>query len=321
MIAVTGATGFIGSQLVADLGRDAAVRSIVRAGSTKQVGGEVRRVADLLDLAGMTAALHGARDVVHLAGRAHLMRDAARDPLAEFRRINVDGTVTVIEAAAQAGARRVLLASSLKAVGERSETPWTESTPPHPADAYGRSKLEAEQAARAAGERHGVEVVIMRFPLVYGPGAPANVARLLRLVDRGVPLPFGAVRNRRSLLFTGNLAHAVRRIITSPVAGRTFFLSDGHDLSTPDLIRTIARALAKPARLLSVPVPFLRLLGALGDVASTITRMPVTSAEIQRLTGSLAVDITALRSATGYEPPFTAEQGWAATAAWYRSAG
>jgi nucleoside-diphosphate-sugar epimerase len=278
----------------------------------------VVEIADLLDRAALSEAFRGAEHVVHLAGRAHRLHDDAADPEAEFRRVNVDGTEAVVEAAARAGVRRVLLASSLKAVGEGNDSPWDEGITPRPADAYGRSKLEAERVALDAGKRLGVEIVVARFPLVYGPGVPANVRRLLGLVDRGVPLPFGQVRNRRSMLFTGNLAEAVRLLLQAPVDGRVFFLSDGHDLSTPELIRTIAAALGKPARLIAVPQPALVALGWMGDVVSKLVSVPVTSAEIQRLTGSLAVNIDALRSATGYLPKFTVEEGWKETAAWYR---
>jgi nucleoside-diphosphate-sugar epimerase len=320
MIAITGAAGFVGRNLTPELARDDAVRSLVRTGSTDRAPTrDVVEIPDLLDRAQLAEAFRGAQHVVHLAGRAHRLHDDAADPEAEFRRINVGGTEAVVEAAARAGVRRVLLASSLKAVGEGNETPWDETTAPRPADAYGRSKLEAERVALDAGRRLGVEIVVMRFPLVYGPGVPANVRRLLGLVDRGVPLPFGLVRNRRSMLFTGNLAETVRLLLQAPVDGRVFFLSDGHDLSTPDLIRTIASALGKPARLIAVPQPALVAMGWMGDVVSKLVPFPVTSAEIQRLTGSLAVNIDALRSATGYVPKFTVAEGWKETAAWYRA--
>ncbi len=319
MIAVTGAAGFVGRALAPELARDSAVRSLVRTGTSQRAPtSDVAEIPDLLDRGALTEAFHGVASVVHLAGRAHRLRDDAADPESEFRRVNVDGTVAVIEAAARAGVRRVLLASSLKAVGEANGTPWDESTPPQPADAYGRSKLEAERAALAAGARHGVEIVIARFPLVYGPGVPANVRRLLRLVDGGVPLPFGSVRNQRSMLFTGNLTHAVRGLLAAPVQGRVFFVSDGHDLSTPDLIRVIAAALQRRPRLIPMPQAALNAIGWMGDLASKLVRVPVTSSEIQRLTGSLAVNIGALKVATGYTPRFTVEEGWRVTAAWYR---
>jgi nucleoside-diphosphate-sugar epimerase len=187
---------------------------------------------------------------VHLAGRAHRLREDAGDPLAVFRRVNVEGTRAVVEAAAAAGVRRVLVASSVKAVGESNRTPWTESTVPAPQDPYGVSKLEAEAAAFAAGSARGVETVVMRFPLVYGPGAPANVRRLVALVSRGLPLPFGGIENQRSMLSTGNLVPAVRALAgTRGLDGEVFFVADGVDLSTPELVRTIAEGLGRPARL------------------------------------------------------------------------
>jgi nucleoside-diphosphate-sugar epimerase len=154
-----------------------------------------------------------------------------------------------------------------------------------------------------------VEIVVMRFPLVYGPGAPANVLRLLRLVDLGLPLPLGRIRNRRSMLYTGNLLSAVSALLDTPrLGGEVFFLADGVDLSTPDLVRTIAQALNRPARLWPVPVSMLRLGGLL-------TRR---SAEIARLVGSLSVSIEKLQQRTGWRAPFTPARGWGVTAAWYR---
>jgi len=201
------------------------------------------------------------------------------------------------------------VASSVKAVGDANTMPWTEVTIPAPSDPYGVSKLEAEQAALEGGAQRGVEAVVMRSPLVYGPGAPANVLRLLRLVDRGLPLPLGRIHNRRSMLYIGNLVSAVRTLLDAPrVGGEVFFLADGVDLSTPDLVRTIARALNRPARLWPVPVSVLRLGGLLTG----------RRAEITRLVGSLSVSIEKLQHRTGWRAPFTPARGWSVTAAWYR---
>jgi len=313
MIAVTGASGFIGRALCAALADSGMpVRAVVRPG-TKPIGSRMAcaEIPDLLDGAALRRAFQGASAVVHLAGRAHRMRESAHDALAEFRRVNVDGTRAVVEAAAAAGVRRCLVASSVKAVGDANTTPWTEVTIPAPSDPYGVSKLEAEQAALEGGATRGVEAVVMRSPLVYGPGAPANVLRLLRLVDRGLPLPLGRIRNRRSMLYIGNLVSAVRTLLDAPrVGGEVFFLADGVDLSTPDLVRTIARALNRPVRLWPVPVSVLRLGGLL-------TRR---SAEVARLVGSLSVSVEKLQFRTGWRAPFTPARGWTATAAWYREA-
>lgn len=239
------------------------------------------------------------------------MRDDGRDALAEMRRVNIEGTEAVIEAAAAAGVRRCLVASSIKAVGDRNTAPWTESTPPAPTDPYGVSKLESERAALQRGAKAGLETVVMRFPLVYGPGAPGNVLRLLRLVDRGVPLPLGRIRNRRSMLYTGNLVSAVRALCDAPrIGGEVFFVGDGVDLSTPDLIRTIAQALDKPVRLWPVPLGVLRLGGVLAGM----------SPEVARLVDSLSISIEKLQFTTGWRAPFSPAQGWGATVAWYREA-
>jgi nucleoside-diphosphate-sugar epimerase len=256
--------------------------------------------------------------VVHLAGRAHRMRDDEGDALTQFRRVNVEGSRAVVEAAATAGVRRVLVASSVKAVGEKNVAPWTEATPAAPVDPYGRSKLEGEAAALEAGRALGVEVVIMRLPMVYGPGAPANVRRLLALVSRGWPLPLGAISNRRSMLSLGNLIAAIQALIGAPgIGGQVFFVADGIDLSTPDLIRAIAAGMNRPARLLSVPIGLLRAVGRTGDAINRLFPVPVTSAEVERLTGSLTVSTERLQALTGFQPIETPETAWGATARWF----
>jgi nucleoside-diphosphate-sugar epimerase len=233
------------------------------------------------------------------------MRETAADPLSEFRRANVAATHVLGEEAVAAGVRHVVLASTVKAVGEETATPWTEDTPPRPTDPYGRSKLEAEQLLRDLAERQGLGVTALRFPLVYGPEVKGNMLRLFALVDRGVPLPFGAVRNRRSMLYVGNLVAALCAVLERPPTGsRTFFVTDRRDLSLPELLRLVGEALDRPARLLSVPPVLLRLL--------------LPSAERGRLFGSLVVDASSLTRALGFEPPFTVEEGLRVTAEWYR---
>jgi nucleoside-diphosphate-sugar epimerase len=173
-------------------------------------------------------------------------------------------------------------------------------------DPYGITKLEAERVVREAAERHGTRATVLRFPLVYGPGVKGNMLRLFALVDRGVPLPFGSVANRRSLLYVGNLVAAVRAVLECPLDGtETFFVSDGRDVSLPGLIRMISEALARPARLLPVPPKLLRLF------------LPASEAE--RLIGSLTVDSSKLSRTTGYRPPHSVENGLRATADWYRT--
>lgn len=272
------------------------------AGVEKVVVGDIEAPRDL------AGALVGATGVVHTVARVHQMRDRTFDPLAAHRAINVEGTLRVARAAAKAGARRFVFLSSVKVHGEERATALTESDVPAPADAYGVSKWEAEQALAALGRETGLEIAVLRPPLVYGPDVRANFLRLLDLVARGVPLPFGAIRNRRSLVFVDNLADAVAAAVTSPrAAGRAFLVSDGEDLSTPELVRAIAAALGRRARLLSIPDRLLRLAAALVG----------RSAAAGRLLGSLFVDSSPIRRDLAWSPPFTVAEGLAATASWY----
>jgi nucleoside-diphosphate-sugar epimerase len=261
-------------------------------------------LGDLAEIADWSAALAGVDAVVHLAGRAHVMQDEAADPLAEYRRVNVEATLALARAAATAGVRRFVFMSSVKAVGESSSAAGlAEDCPPRPEDAYGISKREAEAALLAPGALAPMTVTALRPPLVYGPGVRANFARLLQTVVRGVPLPFGGLDNRRSLVFVGNLSSAVAFAIDAPaLAGQACFVTDGEDVSTPELIRRIAAAQGRPARLLPVPPAWLRAGLALAG----------RRAEADRLLGSLALRMERLPAA-GWRPPFTMAQGLAET--------
>ena len=253
----------------------------------------------------MRAALSGVDAVVHLAARVHVMRDTAADPAAEFRRVNVEGTRALLEEAIAAGARRFVLASSVKAMGESGSAAFTEETPPAPADPYGVSKLEAERiVAGAAGRIH---VSSIRFPLIYGPGVKGNMLRLFQLVDRGTPLPLGSVHNRRSLLFVGNAARAVQSLLEGDhPSGEVFLCSDGEDVSTTGLVRAIGAALGRPARLLPLPMGLVRAI-------------PFASPILDRLVGSLYFDSSKLTRLTGFRPPYDLSAGLAETARWYRA--
>ncbi|HEX2190363.1 MAG TPA: NAD-dependent epimerase/dehydratase family protein [Longimicrobiaceae bacterium] len=321
-VLVTGATGFLGGHLCeALLARGVPVRGLVRGpGSRLPAGVEPAHAADLLDREALRRAVAGAEAVVHLAARVHVMRDGAEDPLAEFRRVNVEGTRVLLEEVVAAGVRSFVFVSSVKAVGEAGTVPWTEATPPHPVDPYGISKLEAERLVRETAERAGLHAPILRLPLVYGPGVKGNMLQLFALVDRGIPLPFGAVANRRSMAFSGNVVAAIEAVLHGPSAGaETFFVSDGRDLATPELVREVARALGVAPRLLRVPPALLRAAARAGDAVSRVAPFPLTSAALQRLTGSLPLDASKLGRATGFRPPYTVEEGLRATAAWYRS--
>jgi UDP-N-acetyl-alpha-D-quinovosamine dehydrogenase len=304
LVGVTGAGGFVGRLLCPWL---------------TERGFEVRSLPRGLDPAADVMAGLGA--VVHLAGRAHVMRESGGDTLGTYREANVDLTRRALEAAARAGAGLFVLASSVKAVGERSDTAWTETVHPSPCDPYGMSKLEAEHLIAERGRALGIRTVALRFPLMYGPGMRANMLRLFRAVDRGLPLPFGGLTNRRSLLFAGNAAQAIATVLSSgPGGASVYFVSDDHDVSTGELVAAIARALGRPARLLMLPPGVFRAAGRLGDVLARLGPWPLTSAAVGRLTGSLAVDPSLIKRELGYQPAYSLEEGMRVTAAWYREA-
>lgn len=302
-VLVTGATGLVGRAVVERLVMDRRiVRIAVRSPDTKYPKPEVAKVGDIGANTEWTAALEDVDCVVHCAARAHVLRDKSPDPLTAYRQVNVEGTRRLAQQACEAGVRRLVFVSSIKVNGERTEpgVPFTFSTPARPEDHYGQSKWEAEQALHDLGIRSGLEVVIVRPPLVYGPQTKGNFARLVGLVGNGIPLPFGAVRNQRSLVALDNLVDLLIRCIDHPAAaGQTFLVSDGEDLSTPELARRQARVLGRPVRLVSVPVGLLKAAGCLTG----------KSREIDRLVGSLQVDIGHTQEILDWTPPVTVDEG------------
>lgn len=312
-ILVTGASGFVGGALCASLKeRGHQVIAGVRSGDSP-IPPATERLAtgDLTAFPHLEGALRGVDAVVHLAARAHVMRDRSADPERAFREANVEATRHLAKQAAAADVRRLVFLSSIKVNGERTiEQPFTESDTPAPEDAYGRSKFEGELALQSVAAETGLELVIIRPPLVYGPGVRANFLRLLRLVDKGVPLPFARMGNKRSLLSVWNLNELVTVCISHPRAiGQTFLASDGEDLSTPDLIRAMARALRARARLFPVPAGMLRAAaGLLGQAAA-----------VDRLTGSLQVSPEKAARLLDWRPCIGVAEGLERTAEWYRS--
>lgn len=298
MIAVTGANGFVGAAVVAALarsGRD--VRPIGRRPHAGMVA-----VGDIGPDTDWSQALQGVTSVIHCAARVHVMKETQADALAAFRSVNVGGTRRLAEQAALAGVQRIVFVSSVKVHGESTQpgAPFHATDTPTPQDAYGQSKWEAEQALWAVCRATGLQGVVVRPPLVYGPGVRANMARLMKLVASGVPLPLGGIRNRRSLIALDNLSDLLVCCSEHAAAvGRSFLASDGDDLSTPDLIRQMARAMGRSARLVPVPVGLLRLGG----------RLTGLRAEVGRLVDSLQVDVTPTREAMNWTPPQSVLEG------------
>ena len=258
-----------------------------------------------------TAPVTGCEAVVHLAAHVHVMSRQADDVAGNFHRVNVEGSENLARQAARAGVRRFVFMSSVKVNGETSaERAFVETDPPIPMDAYAASKAEAEKRLRIISTETGMDIVIVRPPLVYGPGVRANFLSLLRAVDSGVPLPLSSISNLRSLVYVGNLVHALEASLVHPAAAnRTFFVSDDRDVSTPQLVREIAIALEKKPLLFPFPPALLRAAGVLTGRAE----------QIARLTGSLQVDVSSIKTALDWRPPFSLQQGLAQTVSWYRS--
>lgn len=305
-ILITGANGFVGSA-VCDLLRKQGVP--LKAGMRQPGSGlaDAVCVPDLGPEADWAEALRGVEAVVHCAARVHVMRDAAADPLAEFRAVNTQGTLKLARQAAAAGVKRFVFVSSIKVNGERTEPgrPFVPEVDCPPQDPYGLSKYEAEQGLWRISRDHGMEVVVVRPPLIYGPGVRANFLAMMRWISFGIPLPLGALDNRRSLVALGNLADLLVRCVTHPGApGNTFLVSDGEDVSTTELLRRIGAAMGRPARLIPVPAMLLQLgAGMLGraDMA-------------RRLCDSLQVDSSATRERLAWQPPLAMDAALRMTA-------
>lgn len=303
VILVTGANGFVGKRLV---------EAVVELGymakkATRNDHADSITVGEIDGQTDWQLALNNVDIVVHTAARVHVMDELESEPLVEFRRVNVDGTLNLARQAAASGVKRFIFISSIKVNGEKTTVghPFSADDVPSPSDPYGISKHEAEQGLRLLSQQTGMEIVIIRPPLIYGPGVKANFRSMMLWLSRGVPLPLGLIRNQRSLVFIENLIDLIVLCSDHPAAAnQTFLVSDGEDLSTTDLLRKMGFALHAPARLFPVPSAFIiflaRMLGK-GDVA-------------RRLCESLQVDIFKTRSLLGWSPKLSVDEGLSKTA-------
>jgi UDP-glucose 4-epimerase len=313
-VLVTGANGFVGRALCRTLMAGGHhVTGLVRRPQQLEEGVTqwVDPTADFSTIdTGWSAGLN-VDSVVHLASRVHVMRDNAADPDAAFCATNVDGALRVAEAASRHGVRRFVFVSSVKALAEADAgRPLREDDTPAPQDAYGRSKLAAEQALTDYARESGLEMVIVRPPLIYGPRVRANFLSLMDGVWKGIPLPLGRVDARRSVIFVDNLADALMHCATdSRASNQCFHVADSDAPTVPELVRALAHHLQRPSRLLSVPPCVLLAIGKLVG----------RSAQVDRLVGALELDTSRIRAQLGWQPPYSTDQGLAETARWYRS--
>jgi nucleoside-diphosphate-sugar epimerase len=303
-VLITGVTGFIGSALARNLVERQVfqVRGVARH-LVMNLPTDVQQIqADLMKNTDFSSVLQGIDVIIHSAARVHVISDFSQNPMAEFRKANVAAALNLARQSVAAGVKRFVFISSIKVNGEATHLgrPFKAHDAPAPLDAYGVSKMEAEQGLREIAQQTGMEVVIIRPPLVYGPGAKANFATMMRWLQRGVPLPLGTIHNQRSLVALDNLVDLIVTCLThSAAVNQTFLVSDGEDVSTTELLRRMGQALGRPARLIPVPVSLLKLAAAMvgkQDVA-------------QRLCGSLHVDIEKTRRLLGWTPPLTLDEG------------
>lgn len=307
-VLITGGTGFVGRQLVAALSKHS-VRLALKSAPDRHLDSDAVVVGDINDRTDWSHALKGMTSVVHLAAHVHVMNATAADQR-RFEIVNVQGTRRLAEAAVAHGINRFVFLSSIKVNGESTDgVPMSAGQEPHPVDYYGISKWRAEQVLFQIAAQSQMAAVAIRSPLVYGPGVKANFLRLMSWVANGVPLPLGAVDNKRSLVSVWNLCDLIRTTLESPsIPSGPVMVSDGEDLSTAELIKRLAAALDRPTKLIPVPVFAIRVLGTfLGK-----------SNEVSRLVGSLSVDIEDTRRKFAWSPPLSVDESLRRTAIWYR---
>ncbi|MDH5479902.1 MAG: SDR family oxidoreductase [Nitrosomonas sp.] len=308
---ITGANGFIGKALCAALiQRGQSVRAAVRGATSLVEGAELVIVGKIDGETDWTNALRGVGAVIHLAARVHVMKESAADPLAEYLKVNLDGTKNLAVQAACAGVKRFVYVSSVKVNGEQThgQQSYTEQDTPTPQDSYGITKYQAENALHHVAQETGLEMVIVRPPLVYGPGVKGNFISLLSAINRGIPLPLAGANNARSLIYVGNLVDALIVCATHPNAtGQTYLVSDGEPISTALLVKEIADALGRKNHMFYFPPGLLRLIAAMLGRAD----------KIDRLFGSLHVNDNKIRQELSWSPPYTLTQGLRETVNWY----
>ena len=302
-VLVTGANGFVGQAFC----KEAIARGINTSAATRSyceilpnikgfVVGDIHKETD------WSMALKDRDVVIHLAARVHVMLDSADDPLTEFRKVNTVGTEHLARSAAANGVKRFVYISSVKVNGEETtgNQSYSENSLPNPQDPYSISKWEAEQELQRVAEETGLEVVIVRTPLVYGADVKGNFAQMISVLKRGLPLPFASVRNKRSLIYVGNLVDALLLCATHPAAaGQTYLVSDGEDLSTSDLLHNLSTAMGRASRLFKFPITLLKIAG----------RLTGKSKQTDRLLGSLQVDSSKIRRELGWLPSYSVKQG------------
>jgi len=299
-ILVTGASGFVGHHLIKELKLQNFYVVCLGRNRPLSLHDEFYSVSNSNDVNSWQKALKGCDVVVHLAARTHVMTERSANPLDEFRKVNVESTRCLAELATRAGVKRFVYVSSVKVNGEQTNRPFTELDDPKPQDAYGVSKYETELALHKVSAETNMEMVIVRPPLVYGAGVKGNFAQMIKVLAKGFPLPFASVKNLRSLIYVENLVDALILCAQHPAAvGQTYLVSDGEDVSTPDLLRKLSTALGKRAKLLPCSPVCLRLAG----------RLIGKSEQINRLLGSLQVDTSKISRELGWEPPFSLDEG------------
>jgi nucleoside-diphosphate-sugar epimerase len=318
-ILITGATGFVGSRLAGFLSSqfpEMELRLAVRRRPDElQVPsavpvGSIEVVGDINPYTNWSNALIGVDVLIHLAARVHVMKDVALDPLEEYRNANTLATIHLAEEAAKAGVKRFIYLSSIKVNGEETAPgqSYSEASTPAPIDPYGVSKWEAELGLEKVCAQTGMEFVIIRPPLIYGPGVKANFQKLMALVAKGLPLPLGAVHNQRSMLALDNLVSFIAEVMTNPLAAnQRFLLSDGEDVSTTQLLKLLAKGMGKPSWLIPIPAFILR----------GVAQMLGASAAADRLLGSLQIDSSKARQLLAWQPPFSVEESIAIAAKAY----